>query len=401
MRLPVTPQISTKDGLSNKNARLTNCLKESKKTGDKAVVRPGLVLDVVASGVGHGLVVFDNHLVSVYGTTLGFGVNVPEPDPTVTYDGVLGTTPSSAWNGVAWNGTKYCIVGIRNNVASDKCAVSTDGLNWTEKTLPVAAFWSGITVHNGNFVAIGYVSGVAGYSAVSTDNGDNWTLGTISATYTSWFFPISANGVVCVMSSSSGRSAISLDGITWNTYSATGCGAYVAWNGSVFCSPGAVRPIYSTDGQSWFNGTAWTGSAPFFIASDGTSFVACIEFTGDIQESSDGITFTQHTSVLSDFSVSWWQNIIWTGVGYLRIGLKTANSYAVSLDGITWDETAFITGGAWTSYCAGNGNDICVVSGLQALPKSTLMESTPLASPNIPALSTITGDYYDFTQSPI
>ncbi len=79
MRLPITPQISTKDGISNKNARLTNCLKESKKGGDKAVVRPGLVLDAQASGVGNGLVVFNNELVSVYGATLGFGVDESDP----------------------------------------------------------------------------------------------------------------------------------------------------------------------------------------------------------------------------------------------------------------------------------------------------------------------------------
>jgi len=71
MRLPVVAQISTKDGTSNKNARLTNCLKEVKKSGEKAVVRPGLELDAQASGVGNGLVVFNDQLVSVYGTTLG------------------------------------------------------------------------------------------------------------------------------------------------------------------------------------------------------------------------------------------------------------------------------------------------------------------------------------------
>ena len=85
MRLPVVPQISTKDGVSNKNARLTNCLKESKKGGDKAVVRPGLVLDAQASGVGHGLVVFNNELVSVYGATLGFGVTPGSGATSIEY----------------------------------------------------------------------------------------------------------------------------------------------------------------------------------------------------------------------------------------------------------------------------------------------------------------------------
>lgn len=70
MRLPVVPQISTKDGTSNRNARLTNCLKESKKSGDKAVVRPGLVLDDTYSGIGNGLIPFDGRLLTIYDDTV-------------------------------------------------------------------------------------------------------------------------------------------------------------------------------------------------------------------------------------------------------------------------------------------------------------------------------------------
>lgn len=73
MRLPLVPALSTKDGVSNKNARLTNTLKETTATSEFAVVRPGLALNAEATGVGKGLVVFNNELVSVYGTTLGVG----------------------------------------------------------------------------------------------------------------------------------------------------------------------------------------------------------------------------------------------------------------------------------------------------------------------------------------
>jgi hypothetical protein len=73
MRLPLTPSLSTKDGVSNKNARLTNTLKETTASAEFAVVRPGLALNAEATGVGKGLVVFNNELVSVYGTTLGAG----------------------------------------------------------------------------------------------------------------------------------------------------------------------------------------------------------------------------------------------------------------------------------------------------------------------------------------
>lgn len=70
MRLPVVPQISTKDGTSNRNARLTNCLKESKKTGDKAVVRPGLVTSDTYTGAGNGLIPFDGRLLVIYDDTV-------------------------------------------------------------------------------------------------------------------------------------------------------------------------------------------------------------------------------------------------------------------------------------------------------------------------------------------
>lgn len=83
MRLPLVPSLSTKNGVSNKNARMTNVLKESKKTGDMAVVRPGLTLNATASGVGNGLVVFNGELISVFGTTLGIGAGTNGTDAWV------------------------------------------------------------------------------------------------------------------------------------------------------------------------------------------------------------------------------------------------------------------------------------------------------------------------------
>ncbi len=108
MRLTVVPNVSAKDGVSNKNARLTNCLKETTKRGDKAVVRPGLVLETEGSGVGGGLVAFGDELVSVYGTTLGFGV---EPSSggwssaiPITFD-ALGDANVASF--IVWDGNNF------------------------------------------------------------------------------------------------------------------------------------------------------------------------------------------------------------------------------------------------------------------------------------------------------
>jgi len=71
MRIAVTPQLSTKDGESNKNARMTNALVEKNPTGAVfGAIRPGLVVLGTSSGEGHGVVEFNGMLLAVYGDTL-------------------------------------------------------------------------------------------------------------------------------------------------------------------------------------------------------------------------------------------------------------------------------------------------------------------------------------------
>lgn len=156
MRLPSTPQLSTKDGTSNKNARLTNCLKESKKSGDKAVVRPGLVLNAVGDGVGGGLVAFNNELVSVYGTTLGFGSGDELGSWTKINSQLMTGRGAVANNGTTW-------LQFDKNTA--------DGEVWTSLSSP--------TIEDVSILAIGtdfygLVLG-GGQLQKSSDNGATWT----------------------------------------------------------------------------------------------------------------------------------------------------------------------------------------------------------------------------------
>lgn len=110
MRLPVVHQISTKDGTSNKNARLTNCLKEAKKSGDKAVIRPGLVLSDTYSGLGNGLIEFDGRLLVVYDDTVTDVVEDSFPWPLDSDPWASGTTYNfgdAVWyNGAMWFSTE-------------------------------------------------------------------------------------------------------------------------------------------------------------------------------------------------------------------------------------------------------------------------------------------------------
>ena len=73
MRLPLVPDIDSRDGSSDKDERLTNVLSESDEGVTLAVVRPGLSTVATATGAGGGEVNFNDVLITVYGTTLGFG----------------------------------------------------------------------------------------------------------------------------------------------------------------------------------------------------------------------------------------------------------------------------------------------------------------------------------------
>ena len=73
MRLPLASEIDSRDGVSDKDERLTNVLSETDEGVTLAVVRPGLATVATASGAGGGAVNFNDVLITVFGTTLGSG----------------------------------------------------------------------------------------------------------------------------------------------------------------------------------------------------------------------------------------------------------------------------------------------------------------------------------------
>lgn len=73
MRIPVVSDIDSRDGVASKDERLTNMLGEDNNGQQMATLRPGLATIATATGAGGGEVAFNGALISVFGTTLGFG----------------------------------------------------------------------------------------------------------------------------------------------------------------------------------------------------------------------------------------------------------------------------------------------------------------------------------------
>jgi len=86
MRLPLASEIDSRDGVSNRDERMTNALQENDDNGSFCCVRPGLATIATASGAGGGAVNYNDVLITVFGTTVGFG-----PIPTTISTVVAGS----------------------------------------------------------------------------------------------------------------------------------------------------------------------------------------------------------------------------------------------------------------------------------------------------------------------
>ena len=92
VRLPLVPVIDSRNGTTEKDALVRNLLKETDEGTELLCLRPGLVTISSNTGNGSGLTDLDGVLISVFGTTLGYG-NTPASVGTVvagTYDFAAG-----------------------------------------------------------------------------------------------------------------------------------------------------------------------------------------------------------------------------------------------------------------------------------------------------------------------
>lgn len=402
MRLPVVPQISTKDGLSNKNARLTNCLKEVKKAGEKAVVRPGLEDAATSVGNGNGLVVFNNELVSVYGTTLGIGIDPPTEITSAFYN----ASGIQILSMVKLGSNYLC-------QSESQIHSTTDFVTFTP--LLSDLYYLGNLETNGTIAVCGMENddtGDSGFLNISTGLVVTEVVKPYAPAFVAW------NGSVFCAFKSATQSVASADGVTWSdgTVTTSFTSNRLAYGGGIFVRTGVATNVYaqtSTDGLVWTSAVQITGITTTYgqyastmnLIYAGDRFV----FSGRdwVTTSTDGITWASEYPYPYNFDV--------VGLAYNSTlgAVITLGSYAtyglpqtkmISTDnGLTWIDTgetsyngiqyngAYSTGSTIIAFgstvVSGAANNIEVISDGTAA--------------TIPALATITGDRYDFAQSPL
>lgn len=205
-----------------------------------------------------------------------------------TKAGVFTSTNASSWPAapilpsgfmdIAYGNGVFCAVGNQN------LATSTDGQNWTLRTLGTTASLRSVAFGNGTFVAVGDSS-----MAWLSDNGANWRAVPAAQLPSNAYRIVFQNGTFRTVGGG-GQIASSVDGSTWTRepISATVPLWDVAFGNGLWVAVGGTGTILHWRGGPWLNNsTRFATNTYLGLAFAGNSFV----MVGDgtlIWTSSDG-----------------------------------------------------------------------------------------------------------------
>lgn len=276
---------------------------------------------------------------------------------------------SRVWTGIASNygGIENLAFAAIADGPTDQCASSTDGITWTDRSIPItggASFnWSDIDWNGTYFMAVAGFTPTVAYSA----DGVSWFTTSIPAGF--------ANGGNAVAGYQNRSIALSYEtataystnnGVTWFAGGAlsTSTGRTrggLAWNGSIFCALGSGTTYWtSADGVAWTTRTfPVTLNAQSAITADPLTGKFCVVGTGSGNKShvsTDGINWTQGTMASA---TSGWNDITWNGVIFCAVAGSPFYDVNISTDGLFWCNVVATINGIPT--VAWNGGVFCIV----------------------------------------
>mgnify|MGYP001590774954 CR=1 FL=1 len=288
MRLPIVPPLSTKDGISNKNARMTNVLRE----WEKAVIRPGLsTIDTLEGGNGAGLATFgtlsgvaaDDQLVAINGDTIHIVQNDIFTDLSAVTSTPTTLTPPPVSGSFTSLGAQTNVFGTGSYGA--RVYLTLNGVLYAINDLPT---------QNGN--------------TYSTSNGTSWSLVNTDAAVSQFADVGCVMGSKMYTSGDDGSFILSSTGGAWTADAASGllspCQAMYSLGTTLYILFLSVNILYSR--QSTDNGLTWDvevqagqgnlhgfgvvklGSAIYTIGGRSSGGV----YTNHIWKSTNGRTFT-------------------------------------------------------------------------------------------------------------
>lgn len=286
--------------------------------------------------------------------TLSFPVDA-QPAQYVTSTVVTDSVPnpSAVWMAQAILSNSYSCFAYGNGIfvaiasTGGTTITSTDGVNWTQRSMPTANQWSTLTFGGGLFVAIVVSTTIA---ATSPD-GINWTLQTLPVS-AAWFSSTYGNGTFLAVGYNSSIAVTSPDGVSWTQQALP---TTAQWNGSTYgngvfvitaTGPGTTAATSPT-------GVTWTAqtmpvAANWYSVSYGNGVFLAVASNFISATSVNGSSWVQRTlPVDAAFPTSVFAN------GKFLISYNSA--VLVSTDGIAWAFSFLPAIQAWGPIAFGNG----------------------------------------------
>lgn len=421
MRLPLVASLSTKDGVSNKNARLTNTLKETTASAEFAVVRPGLSLNATATGVGQGLVVFNDELISVYGTTLGIGAaGSNATNYTITDFGIqsvvcLGGDSFGMYGSLDGVGMDFYVGDGNGTMSQDSSGLDTapNGMSWHDVGSNLAASATAIVIMSHFQLQRSDTGAPLSFSVVGTPPDYEFTcLRYGGTTFAAMFTHPFDNELIVHFSDD--------DGATWSTFATTNIDPASVYARGSMVYDGSQWVLMSQE-YTFFTADFVTGTVeaatgitslsapgdPEILTSayfDGYYYISVITADGvnyrsGVYWSTDGFTWTElfsETSTSNDISNALFQT---STSCYLSTNNETTNEsafYRLNADAVTLITEA---GSPYFSMAANDAGDHMVLANGNLYSFSTPYLSILTGSGGgINPISTVEGLFFDFAQ---
>ena len=265
---------------------------------------------------------------------------------------------SHDWSAITYGDGTYVAVASGYN---NKAAYSTDGVTWTQTTLPSYESWVDVAYGDGVFVAIaGDSSSVAAYST----DGITWTQ-RLMPNALNWTAVTYGNGMFLAVAHSSTIGALGFGGSSWqSTYLPDSLG----WSDVTF--DGSQYIVVTDDGNTIArssNGFSWSTSS-YSAMSEGITAVAAAQgqskYVGLGTSMSEIFYYSTNGSYWTHAYVTSgdWRDVVYGNDKFVAVAYGT-NMASYSVDGSSWTNVTLPITANWTGITYGDGMFVAVVEG--------------------------------------
>lgn len=264
-----------------------------------------------------------------------------------TWNAPASNTESNPLNGIRYGNGRWVAPGAYSHYAT-----STDGANWSDRTI------SGATTINDAFYAGQWVIAGSTGDMFSSPDGVTWTARTVTPSTSANLWSLYGDGGSTFVAVGDGGTIVTGNGTTFTAQTAGSNPFYgVTYGGGQFIAVGAAGTIYtSPDGTAWTRRTSGTSNDLYAVAYASNLYVA-VGMAGTMLTSTNGVTWTSQTS-----GVSVDLNGVEHGPGkWVAVG--GAGTIISSPDGISWTSETSGTSTNLMHVAQGNGLWVAVGDG--------------------------------------